>query len=156
MQILVQFAGTYLREYPGNKVLWNWVFSFLFSFVEMFQFSYNFESSLKSFSAEFSAEFSFSFLYRISVIDFRLILLLFLGKLFAFTVWNIYRLFKKRVTKHFCWLKFTCLYSWSPNSYFRLILVLFLGKLLICLQYPSAIQEASLVPEFVLSVPTYE
>ena len=37
---------------------------------------------------------------------FRLILVLFLGKLLAFIVWNIYRLFKKWVTKSFCWLIF--------------------------------------------------
>ena len=29
-KFLVQFVGTYLRECPGNKVLWIWVF---FSFL---------------------------------------------------------------------------------------------------------------------------
>ena len=32
LQILVQFAGTYLRECPGNKVLWIWVFFISFFF----------------------------------------------------------------------------------------------------------------------------
>ena len=59
LQILVQFAGTYLRECPGNKVLLNLII-FLFSFVEMFQCSFNFKSSVKFFSAEFSVKFSFS------------------------------------------------------------------------------------------------
>ena len=53
---------------------------FLFCFVEMFQSSLNCESSLKFFSAEFSVEFSFIWLTcRISVVDFRWILLLFFG-----------------------------------------------------------------------------
>ena len=49
----------------------------------MFQFSSNFKSFVKFFSAEFSVEFSFSCFGRISVVDFRLILLLVLWKLLA-------------------------------------------------------------------------
>ena len=61
LQILVQFAGTYLKECTKNKVHWIWVFIFFFfCFVEMFQRSLNYESSLMFFSAEFSVEFSFS------------------------------------------------------------------------------------------------
>ena len=107
----MQFAATHLRECSGKQSSLNLcIFLFFFCFVEMFQFSFDCESSLKFFSAEFSVEFSFSCLTcRISVVDFRSILLLFLGKLFTFTVWNINRLFKKRVTKPFCWLKFSCL-----------------------------------------------
>ena len=69
----------------------------------MFQCSLNFESSLKFFSAEF---LGWIFFQLFNLVEFRLILLLFLGKLLAFTV---YRLFKKRVTKPFWQLKFSCL-----------------------------------------------
>ena len=63
LQILVQFAGTYLRERVWKTEFFEFeYFSFFFSFVEKFQFSFNFESFLKFFSAEFSVEFSFSYL----------------------------------------------------------------------------------------------
>ncbi len=102
-------------------------------------------------------------LHRISVVDFRLILLLFLGKLLACL--KYLSAIQKVRDKIFLLAIFPALTVWSPNSYFRLILVLFLGKLLACLKYLSAIQEASdetfllailscfdrLVPEFVLS-----
>ena len=62
LQILVQFAGTYLRECPEKQSSLNLsIVLFFFCFVEMFQSSFNCDSSLKIFSAEFSVEFSFIF-----------------------------------------------------------------------------------------------
>ena len=60
LQILVQFAGTYLRECPGKKSSLNLSTFFSFYFCQNVSVFINFESSLKFFSAEFSVEFSFS------------------------------------------------------------------------------------------------
>ena len=99
---------------PGNKVLWIWVFFFsflfLFCFVEMYLSSLNCESSLKFFSAEFSVEFiSVVLLGRISVVDFHLILLLFLGKLHSRNEWR----------NPSAGSSFSCLYSSVPEFVLR-------------------------------------
>ena len=143
LQILVQFARTYLRKCPGTKFFEFKYLYFLFSLVGMFQCSFNFESSLKFFSAEFLVKFSFSCLTWEN----------FSGRLsfnFTFISWEVSCLYSLKYLSAIQEASdethqlviFSCLYSWSPNSYFCLILVLFLGKLLACLKYLSAIQEA--------------
>ena len=125
MQILAQFSGTYLRECPGNKVLWIRVFFFSFLFVEMFQSSLNCKSSLNFFSAEFLVEFSFSCLTWLN----------FSSRLsFNFTFISWEALFKKRMTKPFCWLKFSCLQFGPQIRTFVCFWFYYLG---------SSIQEAS-------------
>ena len=75
-------------------------FSFLFSFVEMFQCSFNFESSVNFFHQNSRLNFlSVAQLGRILVVVFRLILLLFLGKLLASL--KYLSAIKGRVTKPF-------------------------------------------------------
>ena len=117
LQILVQFAGTYLSECSGNKVHWIWVFfiSFLFcknvsEFFELWVF----------FKVLFSRILDWIFFLSLNWQNFSR------GLSFNFTFISWEAPFK---TKPFCRLKFFVPSVWSPNLYFRLILVLFPGKL---------------------------
>ena len=117
------FAGIYLRQCQGNKVLWIWVFFFSFYFgrnVSEFNYFRVFFKVL--FSTILGWIFSIVQLGGISAVDFRLILLLFLVKLLAFTVWKTYRQFEKWVTKPFYWLMFP-VYSLVPEFVLRVPVV---------------------------------
>ena len=124
MQIFVQFAGTYLRECSGNKVLWIWVFftSFFFGLVDMFQSSLNCKSSLKFSSAEFSIEFSFSCLTWYNFSSWLLFNFTFISWKASGCLEYVPAIQEANNETHLPPVR-------SPNSYFHLILVLFLGKL---------------------------